>query len=287
MFVIAGVTGNTGAVVADTLLAAKAPVRVIVREAAKGAAWQAKGAEVAVADLADVPALTAALRGAQGAYLLVPPRPTAAEPLADNRAVAAALAAAVAAARVPHVVLLSSIAAHQPDGTGPIVSVHVAEKLLAEVTQLTAVRAAYFMENWAGALGMLAQGALPTFIPRGLVIPMVATRDIGKAAAAALLEGPRGDVRIELAGPRDYSADDVAAALTTLTGRPVAAADAPLDAVVPTFTSFGLSPAFAGLFREMYAGLISGRVAWQGGAARAIRGQVDIADVLGPIVAGR
>jgi|JI10StandDraft_1071094.scaffolds.fasta_scaffold36830_3 uncharacterized protein YbjT (DUF2867 family) len=287
MFVIAGVTGNTGAVVADTLLAAKAPVRVIVRDAAKGAAWQAKGAEVAIADLADVPALTAALRGAQGAYLLVPPRPTAAEPLADNRAVAAALAAAVAAARVPHVVLLSSIAAHQPDGTGPIVSVHVAERLLAEVTQLTAVRAAYFMENWAGALGMLGQGALPTFVPRGLVFPMVATRDIGKTAAAALLEGPRGDVRIELAGPRDYSADDVAAALTKLTGKPVAAADAPLDAVVPTFTSFGLSPAFAGLFREMYAGLISGRVAWQGGAARAIRGQVDIADVLGPIVTAR
>ena len=75
MFVIAGVTGNTGAVVADTLLPAKAPVRVIVRDAAKGAAWQAKGAEVAIADLADVPALTAALRGAQGAYLLVPPRP--------------------------------------------------------------------------------------------------------------------------------------------------------------------------------------------------------------------
>lgn len=287
MFVIAGVTGNTGAVVADALLAAKAPVRVVVRDAAKGAAWQAKGAEVAIADLADVPALTAALRGAQGAYLLVPPRPTATEPLADNRAVAAALAAAVAAARVPHVVLLSSIAAHQPDGTGPIVSVHVAERLLAEVTQLTAVRAAYFMENWAGALGMLAQGALPTFVPRGLTFPMVATRDIGKTAAAALLEGPRGDVRIELAGPRDYSADDVAAALTRLTGKPVAAADAPLDAVVPTFTSFGLSPAFAELFREMYAGLISGRVAWQGGAARAIRGQVDIADVLGPIVKPR
>ena len=143
------------------------------------------------------------------------------------------------------------------------------------------------MENWAGALGMLAQGALPTFVPRGVVFPMVATKDIGKAAAAALLEGPRGDVRIELAGPRDYSADDVAAALTTLTGRPVAAADAALDAVVPTFTSFGLSPAFAGLFREMYAGVISGRVAWQGGAARAIRGQVDIADVLGPIVKAR
>ena len=39
MFAIAGVSGNTGAVVADTLLNAGAPVRVIVRDAAKGERW--------------------------------------------------------------------------------------------------------------------------------------------------------------------------------------------------------------------------------------------------------
>ncbi|MBK9037351.1 MAG: NmrA family NAD(P)-binding protein [Myxococcales bacterium] len=284
MFAIAGVTGNTGAVVADTLLAAGAPVRVIVRDAAKAAPWRARGAEIAVADLADPAALTAALRGAAGAYLLIPPRPTSAEPLAENRAVAAAQAAAVAAARVPHVVLLSSVGAQHADGTGPIVSAQVAERVLAPLTQLTAIRAAFFMENWAAALGMLDQGVVPTFVPRGLTMPMVATRDIGKAAAAALLEGPRGDVRVELAGPRDYNADDVAAVLSTLTGRTITATDVPLDAVVPTYTSFGLSPAFAGLFRELYAGAASGRVAWEGGH-RALRGQTDLATVLAPLLA--
>src|SRR5262245_15999011 len=73
MYVIAGVTGNTGSVAALTLLAAKQPVRVIVRDAAKGEPWKARGAEVAVASLDDRAALTRALTGATGAYLLLPP----------------------------------------------------------------------------------------------------------------------------------------------------------------------------------------------------------------------
>jgi len=95
MFVVAGVTGNTGSVVAQTLLDRKQPVRVIVRTADKGAAWKAKGAEIAVASLDDAQALTKAFKGATGAYLLVPPNYTAASYLDDRKKVADALAQAV------------------------------------------------------------------------------------------------------------------------------------------------------------------------------------------------
>ena len=280
MFVIAGVTGNTGAVVADTLLAAKAPVRVIVRDAAKGAAWQARGAEVAVADLGDKAALTRALAGVAGAYLLVPPRPGSTDPLGENRAVVAALAAAVTAAKVPHVVLLSSVGAHVPAGTGPIQSVHHAEEALAATgAALTAVRASYFQENWGASLGMLDQGVLPTFLPAGLAIPMVATADIGRTAAAALVEGGHGRQAIELAGPREYSSTDVAAALERVAGRPVRVMEAPLDAVVPTFTGFGISKPVAELYREMYEAIARGVVAPAPGG-RAVRGVVTIDETL-------
>ncbi|MBE7454960.1 MAG: NmrA family NAD(P)-binding protein [Kofleriaceae bacterium] len=287
MYVITGVTGNTGAVVADTLLTAGKPVRVVVRDAARAAPWRARGAEVAVAALEDTAALTAALRGATGAYLLVPPRLASADPAGENRAVVASLAAATRAAAVPHAVLLSSIGAQHPDGTGPIATLHHAEAALAEVTALTAVRAAYFMENWGASLGAVAQGALPTFLPRALAIPMIATRDIGTTAAATLVEGPGGERRrvLELAGPRPYSADDVAAAVAAITGQPVAAAEAPLDAVVPTFTRFGVSAAMAALYREMYAAIIAGRVDWEGGAARAVRGPTPLQDVLRTLLA--
>jgi uncharacterized protein YbjT (DUF2867 family) len=117
--------------------------------------------------------------------------------------------------------------------------------------------------------------------------PQVATQDIGRTAAAALVEGaPAGKLRvIELAGPRDYTASDVAAALARITGRTVAAQDAPLDAVVPTFAGFGVSRAVAELYREMYAGIASGRVAFEGGAARHVRGTVDVEDTLKALVA--
>jgi uncharacterized protein YbjT (DUF2867 family) len=165
----------------------------------------------------------------------------------------------------------------------------VAERELAATgTALTAIRASYFMENWGSSLGMLAQGVLPTFLPPWLALPQVATRDIGRTAAAALAEGRLESQVIELAGPRDYSANDVAAALTSLTGKPVAAQQGPLEAVVPTLTSFGISAAIAELFREMYAGIASGRVAFgagpASGRARAVRGTTPLEEVLRPML---
>ena len=49
MFVITGATGNTGSVVAGTLLAQGKPVTVLVRDTRKAESWREKGAQVAVA----------------------------------------------------------------------------------------------------------------------------------------------------------------------------------------------------------------------------------------------
>ena len=73
MFVIAGVTGNTGGVVAKTLLDEGQKVRVIVRSADKAAAYKALGAEVFVGGLEEPLELARALSGASGLYWLVPP----------------------------------------------------------------------------------------------------------------------------------------------------------------------------------------------------------------------
>src|SRR5688500_5122379 len=120
MYAIAGVSGHTGSVAADTLLAQGKKVRVIVRDAAKGEAWKAKGAEVAIASLDDSAALAKAFAGAEGAYVLLPPSPTSSDPVGHNARVTASIAKAVKAANLPHVVLLSSVGAQHADGTGPI-----------------------------------------------------------------------------------------------------------------------------------------------------------------------
>src|ERR1700741_2149548 len=78
---IAGVSGHTGRAAPEKLLLANQPVRVIVRDVAKGAAWRERGAEVAVADPGDERATRQALAGVPGGDPL--PQPVRA---AQNRA---------------------------------------------------------------------------------------------------------------------------------------------------------------------------------------------------------
>lgn len=266
-FVITGATGNVGSVAAETLLAAGEKVRVVVRDAAKAAGLKARGAEVFVADLKDQDALARAVRGAAGVFLLSPPDVTAQDFIAERKALTQAQVSTLAAEKVPHVVLLSSIAAQHPSGTGPIVSAHnVEQQLRAAKLPSTFVRAGYFVENWgAVAHPVKADGVLPSFIKADQRVPTVSTVDIGKTVAQALREGPRGVRVIEQSGPSDVTPTEVAAAFSRILGKPVKVIEAPLDAVVPTFTSFGISANVAGLYREMYEGLASGRVAAEPG----------------------
>lgn len=263
MFVITGATGHTGSVAAETLLGAGEKVRVVVRDAAKAERLKALGAEVFVADLTDQPALARAVRGAEGIFLISPPDVSAKDFIAERRRLTEQQVQTLAAEKVPHVVLLSSIGAQHAAGTGPILSVHNAEQQLrAAGLPATFVRAAYFVENWAAVVpAVKSDGVLPSFLAAGASISMVSTPDIGKTVARALLEGPRGVRVIELSGPSDASPNDVAAAFSRILGKPVKVVEAPLDAVVPTFTSFGISSNVAGLFREMYEALAKGKLA--------------------------
>lgn len=286
MFVVAGVTGHTGAVVADTLLAKKQSVRVIVRAAEKGAAWRARGAEVAVASLDDAQALARAFEGAAGAYLLVPPNYAAVSYLDDRKKVADALTNAVKASGLGHVVFLSSVGAHLPEGTGPIRVVRYGEQQLGAVAKnLTILRPPSFFENWKPVLGAAkAQGVLPSFLAPSRKIPMISTRDIGRIAAEQLLVGGRGRMVLELSGPEDYSPNDVAAVLSTILKHPVTVQQAPLTAVVPTYKSFGFSEDAARLFEEMYRGFEQGTIVFEQTGATHLRGTVTLAEALASFV---
>lgn len=284
-YVITGVSGNTGGVVADTLLAQGQPVRVVVRDREKAARFASRGAEVAVAELGDARALAAAFSGARGAYVLVPPNMATQDTRAHQRATSESIATALREAKVPHAVLLSSIAAHHVDGTGPIAGLHHTEALLRALpdTRASFVRPAYFMENLGGSLGMLDQGLLPSFMPASLAIDMVATVDIGKLAAQLLVEGTAATQVIELFGPAKVSMADVAAALSKRLGKTIHVAEAPTEAVVPTLTGFGMPADLAAMYREMIEGLIRGHVTFEGGH-RTARGTTTVDTVLAKLL---
>ncbi len=281
MFVVLGATGHTGSVVAETLLERNQPVRVVVRSADKGADWKAKGAEVAVASLEDVTALTKALQGAAAVYLLVPPNYGASSWLSEQRQRIDRAAEAVKASGIAHVVFLSSVGGHLPEGTGPIRAARYGEQQLSALARnVTILRPCYFMENWASGIGLAkGQGVLPTFIPSQTKMPMISTKDIGRVAADRLIAGGRGHAIVELAGPEEYSPEDVAAALGRIIGRAVVTQVAPLSAVVPTFTSFGFSEEAAGLFEEMYTSFSKGAVGYEVPKSL-VRGTISLAEAL-------
>lgn len=276
MFVIAGVSGRSGSAAAGALLGAGRPVRVLVRDPARGEPWRARGAEVAVASLADEAGLTGALAGAEAAYLLSPQDPRSSDPISDGWRIADAFARAVDRSRLPHLVLLSSRGAELADGTGITRTLHAAEERLASSAAATTfLRASFLLDNLAPAAGAAAGGALPTFFDPDRAMPMIAARDVGVIAARALLERPPASRRevIELLGPREYSPRDLAAALGALLGRPVEPEQLPLEAVVPFFTSMGATAAFAEQIRQLFEALAAGRLDGAGG--RVVRGTTD------------
>ncbi len=285
MYIVAGASGQTGSIVAETLLARGQQVRVIVRSEEKGRRWRARGAEIAVADLNDAGAVARALEGGSGAYFLSPPFETAADPIGASRRLVDALAAAVQAAKIPHVVFLSSIGAQIERGTGPIVTAHHAERTLAPLVALTAVRPGSFLESWRGVLPVAEHdGVLPSFYPAELPVPTTHTADPGRVAAEALIEGPRGTRIVELAGPTDPTATDIAAAIARRIGRPVHVQELPPEAAVAVLTQAGVSPAMAALYAEMFAAVRDGTVAWQD-PARVVRGTVGLDEGLARMAA--
>jgi uncharacterized protein YbjT (DUF2867 family) len=278
MFTVVGATGHTGRVVVERLLAAGKQVRVIVRSLDKAP----PGTETIVGDVTDRDAVTRALAGAEGAYLMIPPNLGEPDPLAVNRAIVDHYVAALAQANTPHAVFLSSIGSQHAAGTGPIAATHYGEVVLARsATRLTFVRAAGFMENILGsAFTMKSDGVLPVFGGgENAPITMVATRDIGDVAADVLLSSPNATEWIELHGPRAYSYTDAAAIASEVLGRRVTATPVAIEQVEPIMTRIGFSAKGAALYREM----IEGRFKWTiefDGKGRAVKGTTELADVL-------
>jgi uncharacterized protein YbjT (DUF2867 family) len=219
-------------------------------------------------------------------YLLAPPNYAAIAWLQEQRRTLDQAAEAVKESGIAHLVFLSSEGAQLAEGTGPILAERDAEARLGAVAKnITFLRPAYFMDNWAPVLGVAKErGLLPTFIPPDMTIPMISTQDIGRIAAERLMAGPRGRQILELSGPASYSPGQVAAALSQLFKRPVTAQLAPLNEVVPTFKSFGFSDEAAALFEEMYRGFATGSIVYEHPES-VVRGIVTLSQALSKMAA--
>jgi uncharacterized protein YbjT (DUF2867 family) len=262
MFVIAGATGNTGAVVAEKLLAGGEKVRVIGRDTGRLARFVQRGAEAYAADVADRGALARAFGGASAVYALVPTTISATDVRDYQEKVTDALASALEKASVSRVVALSSVGADKPDKTGPVVGLHNLEQKLNAITGLHAIylRAGYFMENLLPQVDVIRNfGVLGGPLRPDLDLPLIATRDIGAAAAELLKSGFSGKQARELLGERDLSYPEVAKVIGKAIGKPdLRYTQMPAQQLKPAFMQMGMSSSMADLILEMSEALNTG-----------------------------
>src|SRR5580698_2740165 len=72
MYLVMGITGKVGGASARHLLKQGKQVRALVRNREKAAKWADQGVELADGDWDDATALAAALKGVEGAFVMLP-----------------------------------------------------------------------------------------------------------------------------------------------------------------------------------------------------------------------
>lgn len=265
MYVVLGASGNTGHVVANNLLTAGQKVRVVGRNSAHLQPLAAQGAETFIADVTDAGALAKAFHQADAAYVMIPPNPASTDPLGYSTRVSDAIAAAVQSAGTKNVVALSSIGADKARGTGPVLGLYNLEQKLNQISSANVLhlRAGYFMENTLPQANAIRQaGNVVTPLRPDLKLSIIATRDIGCAAADALLHpSVHGKQTRELLGQRDLTYTEVAAIIGKAIGKPdLKYVRVPDDQFRAVLVQMGMSDQFSKLLLEMIGALNSGHM---------------------------
>lgn len=223
MYVISGATGNSGRRISEALLAAGHKVRAVSRSAASVQPLVGLGAEPFVGSLDDPEATKRAFDGARAVYAMIPPNYVAENFRSYQNQVADAMAGAIEAAGVPHVVSLSSLGADHSDGVGPICGLHDLEQRFNALPHVSVLhlRPAFFMENFLFQIGIIKKtGAAGSPLQEDVRMPMIALRDIAAVGAERLMKLDfSGKTHQELLGQRDLALPEAISILGRAIGR--------------------------------------------------------------------
>ena len=118
MFLVTGITGKVGGATARHLLAQGKEVRALVRDRANAATWTDQGVELVDGDWNDATAMERALKGVEGAAVMLPAVWAPSPDFEEARGVIANYGEALTKAAPPRVVALSSMGASRTGGLG-------------------------------------------------------------------------------------------------------------------------------------------------------------------------
>jgi len=219
---ITGSLGNISGPLAEKLVKAGHQLTVVSSSENKKAAIETLGATPAIGSVADVDFLTAAFKGADVVYTMVPQQHDSDDYKGFIRKTAQSLADAVKASGVTQVVNLSSIGADLPSGTGPITGMHDAEGILNKLdgVSIKHLRPASFYYNYYANIGMIKHGGIvganyPASTPLVLVHP----KDISDAAFEEITS-PFTGTSVRYIASDEKTAGEVAAIIGAAIGKP-------------------------------------------------------------------
>jgi NAD(P)H dehydrogenase (quinone) len=283
MFVVTGITGQVGSVVARSLLSADQPVRAVLRDRSKATTWEQLGCEIAIAEVSDVEALSAAFKGAAGIFVLVPPVFDPSPGLPEATGFIDSLHAALEHAKPARVVALSTVGADAPQPNLLNVLRRMEEAFGDLPMPITFLRAGWFMENAAWDIVSARNGLVQSYLqPLDRAFPMVSTDDVGRAAAALLQENWKGKRVVELEGPQRVSPNALAAAFAKVLGAPVRAEVVARDRWESNFRAQGMKNPMPRM--QMIDGFNAGWIDFADRGARARKGSIGIDQAIATLV---
>lgn len=264
MYVITGATGNTGGEIARKLLQSGKKVRVIARDKNRLNSLEPLGAEIHQGTLDDSNFLANAFEGAAAVYAMIPTDQSARNLFSYMDRIGESIYSALRKAKVPNVVNLSSIGANLSSGTGPIAGLHHQEERLNQLeANVLHLRPTFFMENFFVDIPMIREmGIMGSPARPDVILPMIATRDIGDAAADRLNRLDfKGKTVLDLLGPRDVGYAEAAKILGAAIGKP----DMPYvqfsyEDAEKGMIQGGLTPDIASKYVEMYRAFNDGLI---------------------------
>jgi NAD(P)H dehydrogenase (quinone) len=283
MYAVTGITGKVGAAVARSLLSADQPVRAVVRDPGKGAAWAELGCEIAVADFADAGSLAKAFEGTEGVFAMLPPVFDPSPGFVEARKFIASMYTALAAAKPKKVVALSTIGADSPN-PNLLNALGLMEDALKSLPMpVTFLRAAWFMENAAWDIASARKGSLQSYLqPLDRPLPMIATDDVGRTAAALLQERWEGRRVVELESAQRVSPNTLADAFARVLAQPVRAQAVPRDRWEAIFRAQGMKNPTPRM--QMLDGFNAGWIDFPNRGANARKGSIGIDQAIATLI---
>jgi len=221
MILVTGATGQLGAAVVRQLLAraGASQIAVLVRDPGKAASLQQLGVSVRVGDYGDGGSLASAMEGADSVLLI------ASSEFGQRMRQHQNVIDAARAARVGLLGFTSRSLSDMEGSQNAMMRDYFETEARIRQSGVPAVifRNALYLDTLPVSLGGPAVFKAGIRVPAGQgAVAYALRREMGEAAANAMLDHPGGDRTYVLAAPRAYTFDDVARALSEISGSTVA-----------------------------------------------------------------